>query len=77
MNNDWLQGYLAACDNINKFLQMRIKEKNNYYGEGLCTEIESLTITDDYKEVEQYINQVKLNYLSLIKDLNEAQSKKS
>ena len=59
MTNEWLQGYLAALNNVTAFCDTRM-----YMPENSQTQ-------HTYAEILTFITQVKENYKQLVKDLNE------
>lgn len=67
LNNDYLKGYIAALNNISKFLEDSYKNTPEYHGSN----------QDGFFITQEYIKQVKENYKQLVKDLNESQSKKT
>lgn len=64
---DYIKGYIAALNNISYFLENSMKETDEYVGDE----------NSGYVATKIYIEQVKENYKQLVKELNEAQSKKT
>jgi aminoglycoside phosphotransferase family enzyme len=64
ITNDFIQGYVAALDNISVFLNSICSGKDYNYIK---------TIGD----VNSFVRQTKENYKQLVKELNEAQSKET
>lgn len=58
MTNEWLQGYIAALNNITAYCETTKQMKT--FDEQIC-----------FNEVNLFIKQVKENYKELVKDLNE------
>jgi hypothetical protein len=65
VNNEWLQGYLAALKNL-ELMTSSLKDNS--------LSLEAVTAYDDVLVI---IEQVKNNYRLLVKELNETQSKKT
>lgn len=68
ITNDYIKGYIAALDHINDFLVNSLKETDDYVG---------IDERSGYFTAKNYIKEVKENYKQLVKELNEAQSKKT
>jgi hypothetical protein len=68
ITNDFIQGYIQSLDNIKNALdQYQIADK--------AANLESEFVA--YDILYRYIESTKENYKKLVKDLNEAQSKKT
>lgn len=64
MTNEWIQGYIAALDNVMAFSNTLLL---------ISTDIRE---KDTIQKYSQFIYEVKENYKNLVKELNETQSKK-
>lgn len=66
ITNDYIKGYIMALETLDSTLNEWIKEEWN--NDEIC---------NSYNNVQLYIEQQKNNYKQLVKELNEAQSKKT
>jgi hypothetical protein len=70
ITNDFLQGYIQALDNIDSALI-------NFINVAKSTNPRNKCPINSYENVRTYIEQIKINYKKLVKELNETQSKKT
>lgn len=73
MINDYINGYVAALNSLDITLDEYINEVNHLY----YSEDNEYYATIGYNNIKNYIKQQKENYKQLVKELNEAQSKKT
>jgi hypothetical protein len=67
VTNDFIEGYVMALDSLDSTLDEWIKVTNDYERDAIS----------GYDDVKHYIKEQKKFYKKLVKELNEAQSKKT